>query len=728
ALVTVRQDKQIDERLRRNWKLWQRLPDTDDRFLNVSNIEEGIGVLPTLLLKKSVNESMIGGDGACMGCGEKTAIHLVLSTVEALMQPRVRDFVEKLDGLIAGLESKSRQLLAAGADLDAAAQLADGETVDLAVDAPRRDELQQLNDVRNALEDLRWRYLEGPSGRGRSNLGITNSTGCSSVWGSTFPYNPYPYPWVNHLFQDAPSVAIGVFEGHMRKMADGFIAVRRAELHLDEAYDAAEHEPFFEAFDWREFSDEEFALCPPILSIGGDGAMFDIGFQNLSRLLASGKPIRVIILDTQVYSNTGGQACTSGFLGQVSDMAAWGGAQHGKEETRKEIAMIAMAHRGAFVMQTSQALPSHLIGGMLRALQTRRPAVINIYTPCPVEHGLSDDWAAQAARLALESRAFPHLVYDPDAGGTFSECLDLAGNPSPDQVWPSYELEAVDEDGEQIRLDLPLTVADWAATEGRFRRHFRELPAGTDDESLMPYAEFVGAAAEERAGKTPFIYTIDDDRRLKRLQVSDEMVDLGVDRVLLWSQLREMAGTEVSDAARRLVTRELEAQFQQQAEALKEDYEQRLAHLKATYPQLIARRLAEGLLSGNGAPAPAAAVSAPVGAPAGANGSSAVATAPAAAPEAPAAPEEEAVAAPTGGPTIDTELCTTCDECTNINNQMFAYDDNKQAYIKDVGAGTFKELVMGAERCTALIIHPGVPQDTTEPDLEKWIERAAPFN
>ncbi|MGA1168075.1 MAG: hypothetical protein ACO3T2_06770, partial [Burkholderiaceae bacterium] len=63
----------------------------------------------------------------------------------------------------------------------------------------------------------------------RVSLGISNSTGCSSVWGSTYPYNPYPFPWVNHLFQDAPSIAIGIFEGHMRKMADAFVAVRRAQ-------------------------------------------------------------------------------------------------------------------------------------------------------------------------------------------------------------------------------------------------------------------------------------------------------------------------------------------------------------------------------------------------------------------------------------------------------------------------------------------------------------------
>ena len=88
------------------------------------------------------------------------------------------------------------------------------------------------------LKDLRWRYVEGPTKRGRAEMGIVNSTGCTSVWGSTFPFNPYPFPWTSHLFQDSPSVAMGLFEGHMAKMADGFKAVRMAEIELDGGYNA----------------------------------------------------------------------------------------------------------------------------------------------------------------------------------------------------------------------------------------------------------------------------------------------------------------------------------------------------------------------------------------------------------------------------------------------------------------------------------------------------------
>ncbi|MFN8574873.1 MAG: 2-oxoacid:acceptor oxidoreductase family protein, partial [Gemmatimonadaceae bacterium] len=550
ALVTVKQDATIVDRLRKNWAFWKTLPDTDDAYVNVKNVDEGIGVLSSLLLKKENYRSMVGGDGACMGCGEKTAVHLVVSAVHALMGPRIEKHVANLDRLIAGLDEQARSVLSSGADIEAvnsAAHQSGG--VRLALDDAQRERLDAIARTLHGLKDLRWRYVDGPSGKGRARLGMANSTGCSSVWGATYPYNPYPFPWVNHLFQDAPSIAIGVFEGHMRKMADGFVQVRRAELLLSGEYNAERHEAEFRALGWQQFTDEEFHLCPPIISMGGDGAMLDIGFQNLSRLLASGKPIRVVVLDTQVYSNTGGQACTSGFTGQVADMSAYGAAQHGKTEMRKELALIAIAHRGTYVHQTSQASASHLIAGVLKGLQLRRPALFNIYTPCPVEHGLGDDWSQHSARLALESRAFPFLTYDPGAGSSVADCLSLDGNPSLDTEWPEYTLHYVDGDGAEQSMQLPLTTADWAATEGRFKKHFKPLKGDASDDQV-PFHEFVHLAPEEREGKTPFIYATTGDRRLKRLSVAMEIVGLAEERQQFWLELRHLAGLEVPESVR----------------------------------------------------------------------------------------------------------------------------------------------------------------------------------
>jgi len=744
ALVTVKQDDASLAQLRRNWSMWQRLPDTDNRFVNVADVDEGIGVLSSLLLKKATYRSMVGGDGACMGCGEKTAVHLIVSAIFASMQPRVQRHVAYLETLITALDAEARELLASGADLEAAAR--GGGAAAVPIDPAKRERLLLLNRTIAELRDLKWRHESGPSGTGRSPLGMANSTGCSSVWAATYPYNPYPFPWVNHLFQDSPSIAIGLFEAHMRKMADNFSAIRRAELLRDGSYDAATHEPALSLLTWAQFTDDEFALCPPIIAMGGDGAMLDIGFQNLSRLLASGKPIRVVVLDTQVYSNTGGQACTSGFTGQVADMAGFGKAQHGKTEVRKELSLIAIAHRGVYVHQTSQAAATHLIGGVLKGLHKRRPVLINVYTPCPVEHGLADDWSQHAARLALESRAFPFLTFDPDAGPTYADQLSLDGNPSVEDAWPTYTLRYLDAGGSEQQLELPVTIADWAATEGRFKQHFAELPEAKWDDTLLPFHEFLALESGEREQHTPYILALAKDRTLRRLTVSVEIVRLAEERQQFWSQLRQLAGLEIAPSVRDLVASSLEAEFEARSASLRTEYEAKLTDLRATYPAQMARRLASVLLTKAGGSAavaefladlPAAAnpvglavpVSAPVSAPAAPSTPT-----PAAAPTAPRAAAAQATAVADDDDTmvleayIDSARCTSCDECTNINKKLFAYNADKQAFIKDVSAGTFKQLVTAAERCPVAIIHPGSPLNPKEKDLDKWLARAAKFN
>jgi pyruvate-ferredoxin/flavodoxin oxidoreductase len=523
--------------------------------------------------------------------------------------------------------------------------------------------------------------------------------------------------------------------------------------------------------------------------MGGDGAMLDIGFQNLSRLMMSGKPIRVIVLDTQVYSNTGGQACTSGYTGQVSDMAWYGSKQHGKAEVRKELALIALAHRGVYVHQSSQASASHLMAGVLKGLQKRRPALFNIYTPCPVEHGLADDVAQHAARLALESRAFPYLTFDPDAGRTWAECLDLDGNPSIEDDWPTYTLAYVDEQGAPQSMELPLTTADWAATEGRFRKHFKPVrgDALDDGRELVRFHEYLALAAEDREGKAPYINVLDADKRLVRWTTSAEIVRLAEERQLHWAQLRELAGVVVAEPTRERVRASLEAELEGKLAAARAEYEAKLAEVEATYPVAIARRLAEGLLrasrtgqtvrdllanlpatsTGSVSTSPVVLGAPPVGASTpvvnstpvadasattslvgnGATGvpasnETSAAESPAAAavtvqapspitpssngsaPTAAAAPASDAIAVEAY---IDSERCTTCNECINLNKKMFAYNADKQAYVKDAAAGTFAQLVQAAEKCPVSAIHPGTPLNPKEKDLEKWLKRAQAF-
>jgi pyruvate-ferredoxin/flavodoxin oxidoreductase len=440
--------------------------------------------------------------------------------------------------------------------------------------------------------------------------------------------------------------------------------------------------------------------------------------------MASGMPLRVVVLDTQVYSNTGGQACTSGFTGQVSDMAAYGKAQKGKEEPRKELSLIAMAHRTSYVLQSSQASPAHLVGGILRGLASRRPAIFNIYTPCQTEHGIPDDASEHNAKLALESRAVPYMIYDPDAGTGLTDRLDLDGNPSLEEDWPTYELSYLDENGKERSMKLPMTIADWAATELRFSKQFKRLKPNNVNDELVLYHEYLKLGEEEAAGKTPFIYVLKKDRRLDRLIVSEELVQLGRERLDFWSELREMSGDKIADDVKSQISAEKEVDFEKRLDAIRADYETRIEELKRTYPQDVARRMAEALMGQGGSvegimrvisAVPPSSVPVSV---TGTNGPEvSVAT---------AVEEEEEDLGLTAW--IDEETCTACDDCMKVNAKLFVYNENKKAVITDPSLGSYKDLVVAAERCPSGSIHPGTPINKSEKDLAKWLERAEPFN
>ncbi len=215
------------------------------------------------------------------------------------------------------------------------------------------------------------RQVHGPE-----SMGIVAATGCNTVFGATYPFNPYRVPWTNSLFENAPAVAMGV----------------RAR------WDAAGHP---ERKLWV---------------FGGDGAMYDIGFQSLSRMVASGADIKVLVLDTQVYSNTGGQASTATFGGQVTKLSAYGKALHGRPERRKELARIMAAHGEVYVASTTPAHLNHFYRSIMDANEFPGPAVIVAYTPCMPEHGIADDASTRQAKLAVDSRAFPLFTYDPRRG------------------------------------------------------------------------------------------------------------------------------------------------------------------------------------------------------------------------------------------------------------------------------------------------------------------------
>jgi ferredoxin len=182
----------------------------------------------------------------------------------------------------------------------------------------------------------------------------------------------------------------------------------------------------------------------------------------------------------------------------------------------------------------------------------------------------------------------------------------------------------------------------------------------------------------------PYVLAVDEADLLSRLVVDERLMRAALRTREAWHRLQGLAGVHDS-RAERLLARERQA------------WEE--AHRRESAAAAV----------------PDSAAVTPPAAPA--------AAAPAAAP---AAVEAEPARNP-DEPYIETLRCSTCNECTQLNPRMFAYDDNKQAYIADLKAGTYRQLVEAAESCQVSVIHPGKPWDPSEPGLEELLERAKPF-
>jgi len=593
ALKPRVQDVALLDQLQERFDFLSRTANTPSRFVDGAIRPDGD--IKRMMLDRANYYATTGGHGACRGCGEVTAIRLVMSANHAIQGKRHKEHIPELEALIEQLNAK----LASVQD-----------------SAARRERME------GALRQIEKRlYLleSGPSGNGPASAVIANATGCSSVYASTFPFNPYHDPWVNSLFQDTPAVAKGLFEGITAGAADDIKALRIARLELEDAYLPEVHDAYFRRFAWEQFTPQELAMLPTAFSVGGDGATYDIGFGALSRLLTTSTPIKVMVLNTGVYSNTGGQASTASLTGQDSDLTRFGAAHSGKQEDRKELGLIAAFHPHVFVVQTSTALQGHFLGNVMEYLNySASPAVLDVYTPCQAEHGIADAAASRRSRLAVESRMNPVFVHDPRRGGNLHDRFSLEGNLNVDRDWATTMITYV-EDGATKLLEVPLTPADFAREETRFKKQFRRLPAAAEQHAV-PIHEFIDLPAAQRAGQVPFVWSTGEGQRLEKLEASNTIVHLVEERRRYWRTLQYLAGRHVE---------KLDAEHDVEVAALEQRYQASEAEREASLDK-IARAMSELAAASKAPPASLGAALAPFGGVSGAATAARAAAAPAA--------------------------------------------------------------------------------------------------
>jgi ferredoxin len=487
---------------------------------------------------------------------------------------------------------------------------------------------------------------------------------------------------------DSLAAAVGVFDGLAHRMSDLFRAARSARLEVTGRYRPELHDELLSELGWEGLTADELLVVPPVVAVTTGPRLRERDQGSLSALLRSSRPVHVIVQD-------------------------WVGAADEAEDLSRfhvDLGYLVVAHREAFAVGSTLARPDRLMEGLVRAARALRPAVAAVRLPAEQPA----PWRALLAEAALQGRACPEFGYDPDAGASWAERFDLSSNPQPERPWPLHELEFLEE-GEEKRLEVAFTFADAVALEPAYLRHLRVIPrVAWDDDAQLPLADYLDRFDPEgRERSIPYLWVVDEEETLQRAVVTRELAVACGDRLRAWRILQELAGYENVFAERAAA----DARDRARTEA-----EEQRADLERAHAEELERVRREGLAAPTPAAPPAAGPprEAPFAAEAAAE----------AAPEVAAVEEvlEEEEILAFDEPYIDTPLCTTCNECTNLNSQLFQYNAEKQAFIADAAAGTFADLVKAAELCPARCIHPGKPRSddsTATPDL---VERAAPFN
>ncbi len=256
-------------------------------------------------------------------------------------------------------------------------------------------------------------------------LMIANATGCSSIYGGSVPSMPYTVPWANSLFEDNAEYGYGLLIGNkVLKERIAYIMEENIESENKEYYqkwlqNSEDYEITKEVYDHlnydlapKELSElKEYIVARSVWTIGGDGWAYDIGYSGIDHVLASNDDVNILVLDSQVYSNTGGQSSKASPKGAIAAFAT-----SGKKTNKKDLAKMALAYPNVYVAQVSIGYNmQQVVRAFHEAERHKGPSIIIAYTPC-ISHGIEGGMvnAVQMEKLAVACGYFPVFRYNPD--------------------------------------------------------------------------------------------------------------------------------------------------------------------------------------------------------------------------------------------------------------------------------------------------------------------------
>lgn len=424
---------------------------------------------------------------------------------------------------------------------------------------------------------------------------------------------------------------------------------------------------------------------------------------DFSRMLSSHRPIKVMVIKRD-----------AGFEYRV-DSAAETGLRFSFQQ---ELGALAVSHRNTFVLQSSGIHPRALFEGLSRGLVRNGPALFYVLSPNDRPELPSYVWAG----ACLESRAFPEFSYDRQQGEQWGSRFNVESNPHAELEWPVYEMTYEVPDGPSS-VPVPFTFADFAALDPHFSGQFLPVPCPFWSDDLVLFSEYLRMPPGEAYSKIPFIWMVDSHGILHKVATTHFLVLFAQERLDFWHFIQDLGGINSYHAERAIerVRKEFAEEKERESAATAEVHAREIERVRETTAREALERLSAVLLDLDLIEAP------PAERAIKRTEAALTKETPEPIPAESAVEAEEEVLVTTEA-WIETFRCTSCNECTNLNPNCFKYDANKQAYLADVHAASFAQLVMAAEKCPAKCIHPGAPLNPSEPGLEELTKRAAPFN
>lgn len=255
------------------------------------------------------------------------------------------------------------------------------------------------------------------------NLVIANATGCSSIYGGSAPSFPYSIPWASSLFEDNAEYGYGILNGikikrdNIKKYMEEYPRNKVFKKWLSNMNNYEICKEVANEIDYKKHpylkAMEEYIIPKSMWIVGGDGFAYDIGYDGIDHVLSKTDNINIMVLDTEVYSNTGGQASKSSNIGAVASFAS-----NGKNNYKKDLARIAMCYPHVYVAACNIGYNSEqYLKALKEASSYDGPSLIICYSPC-IEHGIKNgmEHSQTNAHLATECGYFITFRYNPSTG------------------------------------------------------------------------------------------------------------------------------------------------------------------------------------------------------------------------------------------------------------------------------------------------------------------------